>query len=128
MSNITVKKIFVVDDNVMLTMLMEDYLTSHTPHEVEVYSTGEECIDNLHRNPDVIILDFNLNSENPDAANGEQIMATIKATGNDIHFIMLSGQEGDNAILEKLADTGDNYVVKGEAAFADIVHLIMERN
>lgn len=61
------KKIFIVDDNEMLSMALEDYLTRRVDHEVMTFTTGEECMENITEDPDVIILDYNLNSENPEA-------------------------------------------------------------
>ncbi len=121
----TVKKIFVVDDNEMLTFALEDHLSRKTPHDIEVYNTGEECIENLGNNPDVVILDYNLNSENPDAANGAQILEAIKKANSSTHVIMLSGSEGDSEIMETLAKGGDHFVIKSEDAFARITEIIM---
>ncbi|MEI7897175.1 MAG: hypothetical protein WCJ26_09080 [bacterium] len=34
------RKIFIVDDDTMLTEPLKDYLTRKTPHQVHVFSTG----------------------------------------------------------------------------------------
>jgi DNA-binding NarL/FixJ family response regulator len=120
-----VKKIFVVDDNEMLTFALEDHLSRKTPHEIEVYNTGEECIENLGNSPDVIILDYNLNSENPDAANGAEILAAIKKANSNTLVIMLSGSEGDSSIMETLNKGSDRFVIKSEDAFSVITDIIM---
>jgi two-component system OmpR family response regulator len=73
-----VKKIFVVDDDEMLSMALEDYLERNSDHEVHLFNTGEECLEHLTEQPDIIILDYNLNSVKKDAANGLVILDAIK--------------------------------------------------
>ncbi len=124
MSRRAAKKIFVVDDNEMLSMALEDYLTRQTMHEVQVYSTGEECLKHLREQPDVIILDFNLNSENKDAANGMQILEEIKRINKYIHVIMLSSQEAYGTALQTIRKGAEEYVMKDEGAFKKIVSII----
>jgi DNA-binding NarL/FixJ family response regulator len=118
------KKIFVVDDNEMLSMALEDYLTRQTMHEVQLFKTGEECLKRLREQPDVVILDFNLNSENKDAANGMQILEDIKRMNKYIHVIMLSSQEAYGTALQTIRKGAEEYVMKDEAAFKKIVSII----
>jgi DNA-binding NtrC family response regulator len=124
MANKMVKKIFVVDDDEMMSTLLEDYLTTKTFHEIKLYSTGEECLKNLREQPDVVILDFNLNSENKQAANGMQILESIKKINKYIHVIMLSGQDGYGTALQTIQKGAEDYVIKDEDAFEKIVAII----
>lgn len=124
MANKMVKKIFVVDDDEMMSTLLEDYLTTKTFHEIKLYSTGEECLKNLREQPDVVILDFNLNSENKNAANGMQILESIKKINKYIHVIMLSGQDAYGTALQTIRKGAEDYVIKDEDAFEKIVAII----
>ena len=72
------KKIFIVDDDTMLTEALKDYLTRNVPHDVLIFNTGEECLKHLNEDPDIIVLDFHLNSVQKDAANGMEILQVIK--------------------------------------------------
>jgi DNA-binding NtrC family response regulator len=124
MADKMMKKIFVVDDDVVLTMALEDYLARKTLHEIHVYATGEECLKNLREQPDVVILDFNLDSETKDAANGMQVLESIKRMNKYIHVIMLSSQEAYGTALQTLRKGAEEYVIKGEDAFDKIVSII----
>ncbi|MEO6166311.1 MAG: hypothetical protein ABIO46_04640, partial [Chitinophagales bacterium] len=64
------KKIFIVDDDEMLTEALTDYLTRKVQHTVQSFLTGEECLQHLGDSPDFIILDYFLNSVEKNAANG----------------------------------------------------------
>lgn len=114
------KKIFVVDDDEMMSMALEDYLTRNTMHEIEVFSTGEECIKNLRQHPDIIILDYNLNSVNKDAANGMKILEAIKKMNRQIQVILFSAQDAYSVALQSMTKGAAQYIVKDEKAFENI--------
>ena len=118
-----IKKVFIVDDDEMMAMALEDYLTRNTLHEIIVFQTGEECIKNLRQQPDIIILDYNLNSVNKEAANGMKILEAIKKLNRDIPVILFSGQDEYSVALQSINKGATQYVIKGEDAFDNIVAL-----
>jgi DNA-binding NarL/FixJ family response regulator len=120
------KKIFLVDDDVMLTTALTDYLTRKIPHSIRSFQTGEECIQNLAENPDIVILDFYLNSVQKDAANGSEVLQVIKKSHPDTHIIMLSGQNRYGVALQTLQKGAEQYVIKDQDAFAKIEQLVNE--
>ncbi len=119
-----IKKVFVVDDNELFSMALEDYIKDKTRHEVSVFLTGEECVKHLEEGPDVVILDYNLNSVDKDAANGAQILEEIKKLDYSIHVIMLSGQDAYGAALQTITKGAEEYIVKDKDSFEKIVRLI----
>ncbi len=124
MSGSKPKKIFVVDDDPMLTMALEDYLTRKVPHQVTVFDTGEACLQNLADKPDVIVLDYYLNSVHKDAANGMEILQTIKKQLPNAHVIMLSSQERYGIAMQTLIKGAEQYVIKDESAFEKVAEMI----
>lgn len=120
MSKKMVKKIFVVDDDEMLSMALEDYLTRKTLHEVHLFTTGEDCIRHLREQPDIIILDYNLNSVEKEAANGMKILETIKKLNRDIPIIIFSSQDAYSVALQSINRGATQYVIKDENAFDKI--------
>lgn len=122
----TPKKIFVVDDDPMLTLALEDYLTRKVAHQVTVFETGEACLNNLAVKPDVIILDYYLNSVHKEAANGMEILQAIKKESPDSHVIMLSSQERYGVAMQTLIKGAEQYVIKDETAFEKIAGMIDE--
>jgi len=121
MSRKMVKKIFVVDDDDMMAMALEDHLTRNTLHEIHIFTTGEECIKNLRLQPDIVILDYNLNSVQKDAANGMKIMEAIKKLNRDIPVILFSSQDAYSVALQSISKGATQYVIKDEEAFDKIV-------
>ena len=118
------KKIFIVDDDEMLTMALSDYLTREVNHDIHIYHTGEEVVKHLSLNPDVVILDFYLNTVEKDAANGLEILGAIRKHLPNTRFIMLSSQESYTKAAQTIQSGAEQYVIKGEDAFEKIAQLI----
>ncbi len=122
-----IKKIFIVDDDEMLSTALEDYLTREIPHKVQVFNTGEDCLRQLrHDEPDIVILDYFLNTVSKEAANGIEILQSIKKNYPHIHVIMLSGQEKYGVTLQSIQKGAEQYVMKDENAFEEIGRMIRD--
>ena len=118
------KTIFIVDDDALVTETLRDYLTRKIPHTIRVFKTGEDCLNHLPENPDIIILDYYLNSVNKDAADGLEIMQTIKRYYPNTRIIMLSSQERYSKAMELIQKGAEQYVVKDLEAFEKIASMV----
>lgn len=118
------KKIFIIDDDAMLSEALSDYLTRDTPHEVSCFDTGEACLKSLRDAPDVIILDYYLDTVQKGAANGMEILKVLKTDYPMINIIMLSSQEHYAVALQTIQKGAVQYVVKDEDAFGKIAAII----
>jgi two-component system, OmpR family, response regulator len=120
------KKIFIVDDDPMLTSALEDYLTRKVAHEIHTFQTGEECLQHLNEGPNIIILDYYLNAVQPDAANGMEILQKIKKELPHVHVIMLSSQEHYGVAMKTIIKGAEQYVIKDEEAFEKIARMVSD--
>ena len=120
------KKIFIVDDDTMLTEAIKDWLTRDVPHHIFTFNTGEECLKHLYHKPDVVVLDYYLNTVSKDAANGIEILKAIKKYDPAIHVIILSSQEHYGIAAQTIQKGAEHYVIKDENAFEKIASLIAE--
>ena len=118
------KKIFIVDDDEMLTTALSDYLTRNIRHEIHVFHTGEECLKHLYESPEVIILDYYLNTVDENAATGLEILQKIRKDLPNIRVIMLSSLENYNKASQTIQRGAENFVMKGENAFEEVAELI----
>jgi two-component system OmpR family response regulator len=110
-------KISVVEDNKAMSEMIRDYLSSKfTNAEISVYNTGEEALSSIKTEPDVIILDYNLDTENPKALNGIQILMKLKDRFKT-PVIFLSAQERADVSANTIKYGAFDYIVKNEAAF-----------
>lgn len=110
-------KIFLVDDDALYLKLLEIELLEHADFVIETFATGELCIANLSRNPDVIILDYYLDGIDKTAMNGMLTLDKIKAFNPDIPVIMLSSQDKIEVAVDCMLHKASDYVVKSETAF-----------
>ena len=118
------KEVFIVDDDEMLSMMLSDHLSKNPDFNITTYATGEECLENMDRNPYLVILDFNLNSINPEAANGLQILQEIKKQNKNTFVIMYSSQEQYGVAVQTLGKGALEYVIKDQNAFSKIREII----
>ncbi len=118
------KTIFIVDDDEMLSMMLTDHLSSNEHYIIHTFGTGEACLKYLHLHPDIVVLDYNLNSVDQHAANGLEILEQIKAFDPDILVVMYSSQEQFGQAVEIIGSLAIEYVIKDQKAFSKIESLI----
>jgi len=122
--NETKIKIFLVDDDALYLKSLEIEFLEHGDFIIETYATGELCIENLSRNPDVIILDFYLDGIDKTAMDGLETLDKIKALNPDIPVIMLSIQDKIDVAIQCMHHKAFDYVVKSETAFMRLQKII----
>ena len=122
----TSKNIFVVDDDKMFATMLADHLEEQGRYTITTFGTGEECLEHLGEIPDVIILDYYLDSNVPGAKNGLEILQAIHKNAPDQKVIMLSAQEHYGVALQTIASGAVQYVIKDLQAFKEIDSILEE--
>jgi two-component system OmpR family response regulator len=118
------KKIFIVDDDEMMAEALSDYLTRKVQHSVQIFNTGEDCLLHMDVHPDVIILDYFLNSMDKNAANGLQILEELRKKKTTAKIIMLSSQERYGVMLQSIQKGAETYLMKGHDSFEKINDIV----
>jgi two-component system OmpR family response regulator len=117
-------RLFLVDDDSVFLKLLEIEFHQNTDFEIETFATGELCIENLARKPDVIILDYFLDGIEKTAMNGIQTLDEIKEFDPTIPVVMLSSQDKIDVAITCMHHKAFDYVVKSETAFMRIKKII----
>lgn len=117
-------KLFLVDDDAVFLKLLEIEFHEHGDFDIETYSTGELCVENLSNKPDVIILDYLLDGVERDVMNGIETLDKIKAFDPEIPVIMLSAQDKIDVAINCMHHAAFDYVVKSETAFMRLQKII----
>ena len=112
--------VVLVDDDFIFLEMLKETLIDNQDFNLVTFQSGEECVNNLHLKPGVIVLDYFLNSENPDAKNGLEILKEIHEIMPEAKVIILSGQEDGNIVYDFVRENATNYVVKDDNAFENI--------
>src|ERR1700739_1259468 len=117
-------KLFLVDDDAVFLKSLEIEFLQHADFIIETYPTGEQCMQNLSGNPDVIILDYFLNGIVKTAMNGIDTLDKIKSFNPDIPVVMLSSQDKIDVAIKCMHHRAFDYVVKSETAFVRLQKII----
>jgi two-component system OmpR family response regulator len=112
-----IKKLFLVDDDILFLKSLEIDFLEHSNFVIETYATGELCIDNITENPDIIILDYHLDGIDKFAMNGIETLDKIKAYNQDIPVIILSSQDKIEVAINCMHHKAFDYVIKSETSF-----------
>ncbi len=115
-------KCFLVDDEPVYLKLLQDNLQQYFLDKLDIstFSTGEACLENLGRQPEIVILDYYLNRIDEHASNGIDVLKSIKEADPSIQVVMLSQQDSIDVALETIKYGAYDYVVKNESAFVRI--------
>lgn len=122
------KRICIVDDDEMLSMMLKDHLSQYPSYFVDTFPTGEAFLSVLQEEdtPDVIILDFNLDSVQPEAMNGLEVLQKIKSHDKSIRVIMYSSQEQYGKALQTISKGALEYIIKDNGAFQKIDQILRD--
>ncbi len=100
--------IFLVEDDVWFADILEYHLSLNPDYVIEKFTTAKDCLDNLHRRPDVVCLDYEL----PDM-NGGDLLKKLQKTNPALPIILISGQNDVKIAIDFLKeDMVKDYLVK----------------
>jgi DNA-binding NarL/FixJ family response regulator len=116
--------IILVDDDFIFLEMLKESLVDNPDYNIVAFQSGEECLNHMHLNPDVIVLDYYLNGDNQEAKNGLDILKEIHTINPQAKVIILSGQEDGNLVYDFVRANATNYVVKDNNAFENVRHAI----
>ena len=117
-------KLFLVDDDALFLKMLEIEFLDTADFVIETYASGELCIENLDKNPDLIILDYHLNGIDANAMNGLETLDKIKEFDTTIPVVMLSAQDKIDVAVKCMHHKATDYVVKSETAFFRLKQIV----
>jgi FixJ family two-component response regulator len=110
--------IFIIEESIIYKDLIVGHIRSKFS-QIKTFKSGEECLKEMHLNPDIIILDYSL-----EGYNGLELMKRVKETKPEIDFIFLSGQNDVEIAISIMKLGATDYVVKNEKAPARLLKAI----
>lgn len=117
-------KVYVVEDDTMQGEMVKDHLTGKG-YTVKLFNTGEELLKELDTDsPDILVLDYNLNSVDKSAMEGIDILKRVKDKNDNVEVIMYSGQDSIDVAVNTMRYGAFDYIVKGETAFSRLDFII----
>jgi DNA-binding NarL/FixJ family response regulator len=108
------KLIFFVDDDKMMLNLMEYTFNCREGFDVKSFYSGEECLNHLDLNPNLIVLDYYLGEGESTVMSGLDTLKKIHEKNGHIPVVILS-REKDKALISKFMQYGAmQYVIKDD--------------
>lgn len=102
-------KVFIIEDDPIVTSVIKQSLIVSSNCDIYTFDSATESLLNLHQNPDIVILDYNLPDED-----GFSVMTKIKSYSQNIQVVICSGQEKADVVLKCLNNGANGYVFKDE--------------
>lgn len=104
--------VFLVDDEAMVRRMLEFKLKDREDLDIYSYASGEACMDNLSKKPDIIILDYHMDTEKENAMNGLETLLKIVENAPDSQVAMLSSQDNVSVAVDVLKKGAVDYIIK----------------
>jgi DNA-binding NtrC family response regulator len=105
------KMIFFVDDDPMFINLLEYIFRGKTGYEAKTFATGKDCMEHLHLNPAVVVVDFYLDNS-PSEMTGLDVVHAIKRERPALPVIILSGNSDKDIIDDCMTAGAADYIIK----------------
>lgn len=112
----------IIDDSEIVSEIVTHVLKTDLEFTVVSFSSAEAAIRELHLyDPDIILLDYNLNSFSSNNMNGLEFLKKMKLRGKSNSVIMMSGQRDKRVTAEVLQSGAINYLSKNDENFLESI-------
>ena len=124
--------VFVVEDSdayrsLEMRVLEHDHSLQELNFSINYYGfpSGEECLENMDLNPDIIILDYHLNSNGYEKnMSGLKLIKQIRGNYPDTNTIILSCQKNVEVVKELMQEGVKEYIKKDSVALHRVKELV----
>jgi len=108
--------IFVVEDNSSYNILVSSHLRLNKFQRIECFLSGEECLKNLYKKPDIVIQDYHMNG-----INGIEVLKASKKSNPEAEFIFLSGDDSYELAANTIKYGAYDYLIKDRFALNKLI-------
>ncbi|MCX6278705.1 MAG: response regulator [Bacteroidetes bacterium] len=105
--------IFIVEDNEMFAETLRVSLEIQG-YTVYSFRSGEQMISSWEEDPDIILLDFYIESPNNVAMNGDKILRFIRRISKSLPVVMLTSNSDIGAATSTLKQGAVDFILKDE--------------
>ncbi|NQY68016.1 MAG: response regulator [Flavobacteriales bacterium] len=113
-------KIVIVDDDPFFTELVKENLEEKNYCDLEIYHSGQECVDNIDSDTDIVLLDHEMEG----GLNGIETLKGIRNLKINTDVIFLTGQDDPQVARNALKHGAYDYVIKNESAMHRLIFTI----
>lgn len=114
-------KIFIVEDDAWFGALLKHHLSLNPDYQVTVFTTAQDCLNNMNQRPDVVCIDYGL----PDM-NGDMLLQRLQELNKVIPVIVISAQEDVSVAVKFFKQGARDYIVKDDSTKDQLWHSILK--
>lgn len=93
-------------------------------YDVKSFGSGEECIEALNLNPDLIVLDYQLAGSGENKMDGIQTLNRIRSIDPHLPVVILTGHGTDELFKEFISIGASGYLTKDDYFIDSLIDTI----
>lgn len=114
-----IKRTFIVDDDPFWTAILSEMLTDLGYNNIIAFSNGKDCIENLHLNPNLVFLDYQMED-----MNGIEVLQKIKSYYPGIGVVFCTALEDLSVAVNAMKHGSFDYLLKSNANKKEVASII----
>jgi DNA-binding NtrC family response regulator len=114
-----IKRTFIVDDDPFWTAILKEMLTELGCTDIQTYSSGTDCMNNLDLNPNIIFLDYQM-----EGMDGIEVLQKIKEYHPGIGVVFCTALEELSVAVNAMEHGSFDYLLKSNANKKELSSII----
>lgn len=86
-------KVFIIDDDLFYLEVLKQEFAKISNIKIYPYTSAEDCLDAFHLEPDMVILDFNLDPDNLGKMSGHDTLAKLEELNPNQKLVLISSEQ-----------------------------------
>ncbi len=123
MNSLQHKQIFIIDDDPFWSATLFKMLKDLGYDNVSKHASGTECVNNLHLNPGLLFLDYQM-----DDMDGLEVLQKVKSLYPNIGVIFCTAHEDLSIAVDAMKNGSFDYLLKSNASKKEVAAIIHEMN
>lgn len=122
--------IYIIDDDMVFSKSISYQLSRNlaTDIKVKIFSSFDEFMQNIHRKPDIVIVDYYL--QNNDSIDGIILLHKIKDALKNTEVVILAGESSIDMAIDTIKNGAYDFIRKNSNVFQRIkltIEFILDR-
>ncbi|MBD8488971.1 response regulator [Echinicola sp. CAU 1574] len=117
------KTIFIVDDDPFWQSVLSQVLSDMGFKNIQLFNNGKDCLDNLHLNPSLVFLDYQM-----DETNGLEALPHIKSKNSNTNVVFCTSFEDLNVAISAMESGSHEYLLKSRATKTEVTRILTSLN
>ncbi|MCX6250472.1 MAG: response regulator [Bacteroidetes bacterium] len=107
-------KVFLAEDNEVFAEYLKYLLNNSGYYDIHSFRTGEQLLQRINEKPEIVLLDYFLNSKIATALNGGEILKQIIKLFPETYVIMVSSVQEFDEVMELFKCGASDFIIKDE--------------